>query len=65
MPRGRPPVCPHFSSNRSQKKGKRKMKTAGLRQIRLCKDWGRKFTPKHQKTVEPEQQNEPDDSICL
>lgn len=48
MKRGRPPVCIHCGSSNSRRKGLRKTKQLGVRQIRLCKDCGRKFTPRHQ-----------------
>jgi transposase-like protein len=47
--RGRPPVCPHCRSTRSVRKGLRRTKQLGVRQIRRCKDCGRKFTPRNQK----------------
>lgn len=52
MARGRPPTCPACGSHRSQKKGVRVTKMMGVRKIRLCKDCGKKFTPKHQKPTE-------------
>jgi len=52
MGRGRPPICPKCGSHKSQKKGIRKTKTMGSRRIRLCKDCGSKFTPRHQKQIE-------------
>jgi len=54
MPRGRPPICPFCNSHNSQKKGFRITKTMGVRQIRLCKNCKRKFTPKNQKLKQPE-----------
>jgi len=54
MPRGRPPICPYCGSGSSQRKGVRKTKTMGIRQIRLCKGCKRKFTPKHQQLIEEE-----------
>lgn len=48
MTRGRPPVCIHCGSSRSVRKGLRRTKQLGLRQIRMCKDCQRKFTPRHQ-----------------
>jgi transposase-like protein len=53
MPRGRPPSCPYCGSHNSQRKGFRKTKTMGARQIRLCKGCKRKFTPKHQTPIQP------------
>jgi hypothetical protein len=54
MPRGRPPICPSCGSNRSQKKGVRITKTMGARRIRLCKNCGKKFSPKNHKPVQVE-----------
>jgi hypothetical protein len=51
MARGRPPVCIHCGSHRSISKGKRRTKTLGDRRLRVCKDCGRKFTPRHQKPL--------------
>ena len=48
MSRGRPPVCIHCGSSRSIGKGVRRTKRWGNRRIRVCKDCGRKFTPRHQ-----------------
>jgi hypothetical protein len=50
MGKGRPPICFHCNSARSIRKGRRRTKQLGVRQIRLCKGCGRKFTPRHQKT---------------
>ena len=52
MQRGRPRVCPHCHSSATARKGRRKTKTQGVRQIFRCKDCGRRFTPKNQKTNE-------------
>lgn len=52
MTRGRPPTCIHCGSVRSISKGVRKTKGLGDRRLRLCKDCGRKFTPRHQKPME-------------
>jgi len=49
MARGRPFKCPCGSTN-NVSKGKRITKI-GVRRIRLCKDCGKKFTPKNQKPV--------------
>ena len=54
MARGRPFKCPYeCGSTNTVSKGVRKTKTMGLRRIRLCKNCGRKFTPKNQKPVQP------------
>ena len=52
MLHGRPPRCIHCGSKRSSRKGLRRTKGLGIRQIRKCKDCGRKFTPKNQKRVD-------------
>jgi hypothetical protein len=52
---GRPYKCPCGSSNNTSK-GVRKTKTMGVRRIRLCKDCGKKFTPRNQKVAEGEEQ---------
>ena len=49
---GRPFKCDCGSTN-NVSKGVRRTKTMGIRRIRLCKDCGRKFTPKSQKPKEP------------
>jgi hypothetical protein len=51
MERGRPPVCIHCGSTHSVRKGHRRTKAMGIRQIRRCKDCGRKFTPRNQKVA--------------
>ena len=52
MARGRPFKCPYgCGSTNTVSKGVRKTKTMGLRRIRLCKNCGRKFTPKNQKSI--------------
>ena len=54
MARGRPFKCPYgCGSTNTVSKGVRKTKTMGLRRIRLCKDCGRKFTPRKQKLFQP------------
>ena len=56
----RPFKCPYCGEQgRSVSKGVRKTKTMGNRRVRLCKACGRKFTPKNQKSSEPEQPKEP------
>ena len=58
MARGRPFKCPYgCGSTNTVSKGVRKTKTMGLRRIRLCKNCGRKFTPKNQKPVQPTEEN--------
>jgi len=49
MARGRPPRCIHCGSTHSISKGARRTKTLGIRRIRVCKNCGRKFTPRAQK----------------
>ena len=44
-------MCIHCKSSRSIRKGLRRTKQLGIRQIRQCLDCGRKFTPKRQKPV--------------
>ncbi len=57
MARGRPFKCPYgCDSANTVSKGVRKTKTMGLRRIRLCKNCGRKFTPKNQKPAQPTQE---------
>jgi hypothetical protein len=56
---GRPYKCPCGSSNNTSK-GVRKTKTMGVRRIRLCKDCGKKFTPRNQKANELEGQQVPE-----
>ena len=46
----RPHKCPFCGATTSVGKGYRRTKTMGKRHIRLCKDCGRKFTPKNQQT---------------
>ena len=54
MPRGRPFKCPYgCGSTNTVSKGIRRTKTMGLRRIRLCKNCGRKFTPRKQKLSQP------------
>ena len=54
MARGRPFKCPYgCGSTNTVSKGVRKTKTIGVRRIRLCKNCGRKFTPKNQKPAQP------------
>lgn len=48
MARGRPPKCIHCGSLRSTARGVRRTKTLGERKLRVCKDCGRKFTPRNQ-----------------
>ena len=52
---GRPFKCPYCGSSDSVGKGVRKTKTLGDRKIRRCKGCKRKFTPKNQQPVEPNQ----------
>ena len=52
MTRGRPPKCIHCGSIRSIGKGYRETRTLGKRQLRLCRDCGRKFTPRYQRRRE-------------
>ena len=54
---GRPYTCPWCGASSSIKKGFRKTKTIGKRRIRLCKACGRKFTPRHQRPIEIDQQD--------
>ena len=56
MPRGRPFKCPYegCGSTTTVSKGARTTKSMGVRKIRLCKDCGRKFTPKNQLPVQVE-----------
>ncbi len=51
MALGRPFKCPYENcgSVNTVQKGVRKTRTMGKRKIRLCKDCGRRFTPKKQK----------------
>ena len=72
MARGRPFKCPYgCGSTNTVSKGVRKTKTMGLRRIRLCKNCGRKFTPKNQKPAQPMQERaieaniEPDEATEL
>lgn len=48
----RPYKCIHCSSHRTVCKGYRKTKTMGKRRLRLCKDCGRKFTPRNQQPID-------------
>ena len=72
MDRGRPFKCPYgCDSANTVSKGVRKTKTMGLRRIRLCKNCGRKFTPKNQKPTQPMEEKaiqtggEPDEAAEL
>jgi len=47
----RPYKCIHCGSHRTVCKGFRKTKTMGKRRLRLCKDCGRKFTPRNQQPI--------------
>jgi transcription elongation factor Elf1 len=51
MARGRPFKCPYpgCGSTDTVSKGVRKTRMMGDRKIKLCKNCGRKFTPKNQK----------------
>ena len=54
---GRPYTCPYCGAvGKSVSKGVRKTKTMGDRRIRFCKACHRKFTPKNQKQVEPQEE---------
>ena len=64
MPRGRPFKCPYgCDSANTVSKGVRKTKTMGLRRIRLCKNCGRKFTPKNQKPAQPMEEKDVEANI--
>ena len=64
MARGRPFKCPYgCGSTNTVSKGVRKTKTMGLHRIRLCKNCGRKFTPKNQKPVQPTEEKEAETDI--
>lgn len=56
MARGRPFKCPYegCGSTTTVSKGARTTKSMGVRKIRLCKNCGRKFTPKNQMPVQVE-----------
>ena len=65
-------MCPYgCGSTNTVSKGVRKTKTMGLRRIRLCKNCGRKFTPKNQKSIQPTEEKaiqtggEPDEAAEL
>lgn len=58
MTRGRPPRCIHCRSTNSIAKGYRRTKYQGVRRIRVCRDCGRKFTPRNQKAMTEEQYRE-------
>lgn len=62
MTRGRPPICIHCGSSHSSPKGSRRTKYLGIRRIRLCRDCGRKFTPRHQKIETPVESEKAPDS---
>ncbi len=54
---GRPHTCPYCGQvGKSVSKGVRKTKTMGERRIRFCKACHRKFTPRNQKQVEPQEE---------
>jgi len=64
MAKGRPFKCPYgCGSTNTVSKGVRKTKTMGLRRIRLCKNCGRKFTPKNQKSVQPTEEKNIDTGV--
>ena len=64
MARGRPFKCPYgCGSTNTVSKGVRKTKTMGLRRIRLCKNCGRKFTPKNQKPFQPMEEKDVEANI--
>lgn len=48
----RPHKCPYCGSSATVSKGVRKTKHFGDRRIRRCKACHRKFTPKHQRHLE-------------
>jgi len=53
---GRPHTCPCCGAiGKSVSKGVRKTKTMGDRRIRFCKACHRKFTPRNQKQVDPQE----------
>ena len=57
---GRPHKCPWCQTpGNSVSKGVRKTKTMGHRRIRLCKVCGKKFTPKNQQPITPNEENTP------
>lgn len=58
MTRGRPAKCIHCGSDRSISKGYRRTKALGVRRIRVCRDCGRKFTPRNQKAMTDEEYRE-------
>jgi len=51
---GRPHKCPYCGLTDTVSKGHRKTKTLGVRSIRRCRSCHRKFTPKNQRTEEPQ-----------
>ncbi len=54
---GRPYTCPYCGAiGKSVSKGVRRTKTMGDRRIRFCKACKRKFTPKNQKQVDPQEE---------
>ena len=54
---GRPHTCPYCGQiGKSVSKGVRRTKTMGDRRIRFCKACHRKFTPKNQKQVDPQEE---------
>ena len=54
---GRPHTCPYCGAvGKSVSKGVRKTKTMGDRRIRFCKACRRKFTPKNQKQIDPQEE---------
>jgi hypothetical protein len=50
MSRGRLPTCPYCQAASSIRKGYRRTKEMGVRQIRHCKACKRRFTPKQQNS---------------
>ena len=57
---GRPHKCPWCQTpGKSVSKGVRKTKTMGDRRIRLCKVCGKKFTPRNQQPMTPNEENAP------
>ena len=53
---GRPFKCPYCGASDNVSKGVRRTKTMGDRRIFRCRACKRKYTPKHQRGAEPEEE---------
>ena len=60
---GRPFKCPYCGSHQTVSKGVRLTKTMGKRKLRRCQRCKRKFTPRNQLPIMPEDEEQPQESV--